>query len=99
MARLLLLGISLIISAYAVAGAPRGADCMATAAIVEGAVAMRAGGSAQTVTAGTLQTGGVEAKYIDAVAHLVDWVYTLPEDQLTEEAIRAYNDACLAQLG
>ena len=40
--------------------------------------------------------GGVDKRYREAVPMLVDWVYTLPEDQLTDEAPKAFEDACLA---
>jgi hypothetical protein len=77
----------------------RGAGCAATAEIVADAVAMRTDGTSQKATTEALKAGDVEAKYVEAVAPLVDWVFTLPEHQLTDEAASAFNNACLAQLG
>jgi hypothetical protein len=77
----------------------RGAGCIATAEIVAKAVVLRADGQSQEATAKALQAGDIDEKYVAAVAPLVDWVYTLPQEQLTNEAASAYKDACLAQLG
>ncbi|MEI4261111.1 DNA primase [Roseovarius sp. D0-M9] len=73
--------------------------CAATAEIVADAVVMRADGASQKATAKALASSDIEAKYADAVAPLVDWVYTLPQEHLTDETAGTFNDACLAQMG
>ncbi|MFX0544867.1 hypothetical protein ACEWPL_004915 [Roseovarius sp. S1116L3] len=99
MSRKIILALSLLLSAPAMAGEGGAAGCAATAAIVADAVEMRADGTSQEAAAKALQSGDVAEKYKGAVAPLVGWVYTLPQDQLTDEAASAYRDACLAQMG
>lgn len=73
--------------------------CRITAAIAGSAVAERAGGAARDQAVAAV-SGGLEdgqAGYEAAVPHIVDWVYTLPEEQLTGEVATAYEAACLAQ--
>ncbi|MFX0543190.1 hypothetical protein ACEWPM_015870 [Roseovarius sp. S4756] len=99
MSRKFIVALPLLLCAPAMAEEGNAAGCAATAAIVADAVSMRADGTSQEAAAKGLQSGNVAEKYKDAVAPLVGWVYTLPQDQLTDEAASAYHDACLAQLG
>ncbi|MFD0858735.1 hypothetical protein [Roseovarius aquimarinus] len=79
--------------------ADKAAGCAATAEIVSDAVELRAGGSQRDAAAQAIAAGDTDAKYAEAIGPLVDWVYTLPEEQLTDEAASAFTDACLAQMG
>ncbi|MEB8387445.1 hypothetical protein OO012_09415 [Rhodobacteraceae bacterium KMM 6894] len=96
MTRFALIAVLLSCSAPAFAGKTE--NCAATAGIVRDAVAQRADGKDMTDTVAFLgsDAGGVAAKYREAVPALVDWVYTLPADQLTDAAPKAFEDACLA---
>jgi hypothetical protein len=96
MTRFALIAVLLTAAAPALAG--KAENCAATAGIVRDAVAQRADGKAMTDTVAFLASdaGGVAAKYREAVPALVDWVYTLPEDQLTDAAPTAFEGACLA---
>ncbi|WP_324753709.1 DNA primase [Roseovarius sp. Pro17] len=98
MTRFALLALFLSLAAPVLADDARDRGCAATTAIVAEAVATRAKGTTQAQALKALLAGDVDAKYIAAVGPLVDWVYTLPQDQLTNEAVAAYNDACLAQI-
>ena len=73
--------------------------CAATSAIVADAIALRAGGADQPGALAAVNAKVSDAKYAATVPPLLDWVYTLPQDQLTGEAVTAYHQACLAQLG
>ena len=96
MTRFALIALALSFAAPAFAG--KAENCAATAGIVNDAVAQRADGKYMAVTVSFLgsDAGGIASKYREAVPALVDWVYTLPEDQLTEAAAKAFEDACLA---
>ncbi len=80
------------------AGSPA-QDCIVTAGIVADAVAQRAKGNAQDDTLATLTAGDLEARFVPAVLPLVEWVYTLPADQLTDDAAASFKAACLEQTG
>jgi hypothetical protein len=60
-------------------------------------VGARAGGAAEAAAirqiAGTLD--GDKAAYKPAVEPIVNWVYTLPEDQLTGKVAEVYEETCL----
>lgn len=99
MTRKAMLALPLIAATPVIGQDDASAGCAATAAIVADAVEMRSGGADKMKTAETLAQGDVEPKYVEVVAPLVEWVYTLPEHQLTDEAATAFNDACLAQQG
>ncbi len=73
--------------------------CTITADIAGAAASERAAGEdqAKTTEAITADLEGQEANYAPAVEHIVGWVWTLPEDQLTDEVGPAYKTACLAQ--
>lgn len=77
----------------------KGELCTVSAGIAGLAVAERAAGEAEdkTVKAITADLEGAQANYAAAVAPIVAWVFTLPEDQLTDEVATAYEAACLAQ--
>ena len=96
MTRFALIAVLLSFAAPAFAG--KAENCAATAGIVSDAVAQRVDGKDMAATVAFLgsDAGGIAAKYREAVPALVDWVYTLPEDQLTDAASEAFEDACLA---
>lgn len=73
--------------------------CTVSAEIAGLAVFERAAGEgeAKTVKAITADLEGPKANYAAAVAPIVAWVFTLPQEQLTEEVATAYEAACLAQ--
>jgi len=97
--RAILFAIPFLAATPALAQNSGSAGCAATAEIVADAVEMRSGGADKAATSKALANGDVEPKYADAVVPLVEWVYTLPEDQLTDEASTAFHAACLAQMG
>lgn len=90
--------IALLLSCAAPALAGKAENCAATAGIVSDAVTQRVDGKDMAATLAFLgsDAGGIDAKFREAVPALVDWVYTLPEDQLTDEAPKAFEEACLA---
>lgn len=73
--------------------------CKISAGIADSAVAERVAGAPQdrAIDAITAELAGVNDSYIGAVQPIVEWVWTLPADQLTEEVALAYEAACLAQ--
>lgn len=73
--------------------------CAVSAEIAGLAVFERAAGEEQekTVLAITADLEGPKANYAGAVEPIVAWVWTLPEEQLTDEVAVAYEAACLAQ--
>ncbi|HEY9038778.1 MAG TPA: hypothetical protein VIN05_07535 [Roseovarius sp.] len=84
----------------ALAAGSVGEVCAKTAAIVANAAAMRTKGSAQADTLAALTASDLEARFVPAVQPLVEWVYTLPADQLPDEiASAAFETACLEQAG
>ncbi|WP_138935233.1 hypothetical protein [Roseovarius arcticus] len=93
------------LAVFVLAASPTLADkahdrgCAATSAIVADAVALRAKGADQPSALAAVKAKVPDAKYAATVPPLLDWVYTLPKDQLTDEAVTAYKQACLAQLG
>ena len=73
--------------------------CAKTAEIVGDAVSARADGAAPEAAVRDV-TGAIDTAdetYKAAVQPIVDWVYTLPEAQLTDEVAVAYEEQCLAQ--
>jgi len=99
MTRLPFLALLLCAASPSLAGEAGNRGCAATSAIVADAVTLRAGGADQAKTLATIQAKVSDPKYAAIVPPLLDWVYTLPQDQLTSEAATAYKQACLAQLG
>lgn len=76
-----------------------GHHCAPTAEIVQMAVTARALGAEQDATqADILANDAVEERYAPAVPSLVEWVYTLPEDQLTDEVAVSFEEACGANI-
>lgn len=73
--------------------------CNTSGEIVDAAVAERLGGadeqSATRNVADALPDD--KASFKPAVEHLVQWVYTLEKEQLTDEAAKSYVLACLSQ--
>ena len=71
--------------------------CTTSAEIVDTAVTARADGAKERAVirdiTGTLD--GDKAVFKPAVEPIVNWVYTLPEDQLTDEVATVYKDTCL----
>ena len=73
--------------------------CAPTAEIVQMAVTARAlGAEAEATQADILANDAVEERYAPAVPSLVEWVYTLPEDQLTDEVAVSFEEACGANI-
>ncbi len=72
--------------------------CEKTAVIVGDAVSARAdGATAQDAARVARDAMDADSAYKGAVQPIVDWVYTLPEDQLTDAVAVAYQEQCLAQ--
>jgi len=72
--------------------------CENTAVIVGDAVTARAdGASAQEAASMVGDAMDADSAFKGAVQPIVDWVYTLPQDQLTDEVAVAYQEQCLAQ--
>lgn len=73
--------------------------CATTSGIAGSAVAERNAGSDQMAAADAIIAGLGEASddYAGAVDPIVAWVWTLPDEQLTDEVATAYQAACLAQ--
>lgn len=73
--------------------------CAVSAGIVGHAVEQRRDGAALPAAqdAVIVSLGDDHAEYVPAVEPIVEWVYTLPEDQLTDEVAEAYAAACLEQ--
>ncbi|WP_294622836.1 DNA primase [uncultured Roseovarius sp.] len=73
--------------------------CATSAEIVDSAVEARQDGMRQKKAIRTIGEGleGDAAIYKPAVEPIVNWVYTLEEDQLTDEVAATYEEACLAQ--
>ena len=73
--------------------------CSVSAGIAGSAVEARAAGKKQkqairTITVDLDEEAG---NYAAAVEPIVAWVYTLPEEQLTDEVAKSYEAACLEQ--
>lgn len=73
--------------------------CRISSQIAGAAVSERSTGATQdaAVRVITADLEGEAAAYAAAVQPLVDWVYSLPEEQLTDDVASAYEAACLAQ--
>ncbi|WP_299851240.1 DNA primase [uncultured Roseovarius sp.] len=73
--------------------------CNTSGEIVGAGVAERLGGADEETAIKAVQDWLTEdkAKFKPAVEPLVQWVYTLEADQLTEEAAKSYVLACLTQ--
>ena len=71
--------------------------CNSSADIVDAAVTARAGGAKErkTIRDITGNLNGDQAAFKPAVEPIVNWVYTLPEDQLTGEVAKVYKETCL----
>lgn len=91
--------LSLILLTAPVMAQDKAQLCAISAEIAGSAVAQRAAGEDKDKTAKaiTADMTGDRANFAAAVPHIVDWVWTLPEDQLTDEVAEAYSIACLAQ--
>lgn len=93
----------LIVAAFAalpVVAAGTQADCDAQASIVTRASALRLERTKQAKTVEIMSSGEDEAvadKYLPAVPHIVDWVYTLKRKQLKQDPGAAYLESCLSQ--
>ncbi|MFK7940880.1 MAG: DNA primase [Roseovarius sp.] len=96
---MLRLALSLVILAAPATAQDTTQLCSVSADIAGAAVSQRASGQDKpdTVSAITGDLQGDTAGFAAAVPHIVDWVWTLPEDQLTDEVAEAYEAACLAQ--
>lgn len=99
MSRFALSALMILTSAPALAAGDAAKNCATTASIVAEAVKQRVSGSAPANTYSAIAGGDLEAQFVPAVQPLVDWVYTLPADQLTGEAAAAFEAACLEQAG
>lgn len=73
--------------------------CTVSARIAGQAVAERSGGGAPEAAVLVISEGldPENANFAAAVQPIVEWVWTLPEEQLTDEVATAYEAACLAQ--
>lgn len=97
MTRLAAIAVALI-AATPIAAQDKQDLCENTAMIVDDAVTARAdGASAQDAASTVRDTMDTDSAYTGAVQPIVDWVYTLPEDQLTDAVAVAYKEQCLAQ--
>ncbi|PVA10251.1 DNA primase [Pelagivirga sediminicola] len=99
MPRILFPALVILSTAPTLAAADSAENCAATSAIVAEAVSLRADGATQAAATRTLGAADIDGKYLPAVQPLVEWVYTLPEDQLTAAAPTAFEAACLKQAG
>ena len=90
---------SLILLASPLLAQDKAELCSVSAEIAGLAVEQRVSqtGQAGAISSITQALDGSKAGYAAAVEPIVGWVYTLPEDQLTEEVATAYQAACLAQ--
>lgn len=73
--------------------------CSTSAGIVDAAVEARRDGMEQKKAVQTIGNGldGDAAIYKAAVQPIVNWVYDLEEEQLSDEVGATYEKACLAQ--
>ncbi len=74
-------------------------NCAVTAGIVADAVTLRTDGTAEADAVGTLEASGLDVRFVPTVQPLVEWVYTLPEEQLADKPSAAFEAACLEQAG
>lgn len=96
---MLRLALSLIVLASPLAALDKAQHCASSAAIVADAVVARAAGEEQKKTFLTITAGleGDQENYAEAVQPIVEWIWALPEDQLTDDVAAAYESACLEQ--
>lgn len=73
--------------------------CTTSGEIVDAAVKERLGGADEASASRNVADAlpDEKANFRPAVEPLVQWVYTLEKEQLTEEAAKAYVLACLSQ--
>ncbi len=73
--------------------------CTTSGEIVDAAVAERLGGADEQSAADNVADAlpDDKANFKPAVEPLVEWIYTLEKEQLTEEAAKSYVLACLSQ--
>ena len=73
--------------------------CATSGEIVDLAVAERVGGADEGTAVKSVSAAlpDDKAKFKPAVGPIVQWVYTLEADKLTDEVARSYVAACLAQ--
>lgn len=89
--------LSSLVIASPVLAQEKEALCKATSDIAGDAVTERLAGATQDEAVAAI-VGGLdegEAEYAAAVSPIVDWVYTLPDEHLTDEVQPAYEAACL----
>ncbi|SLN13906.1 hypothetical protein ROA7450_00231 [Roseovarius albus] len=74
----------------------RAARCEVQAGIIATSVEERKAGTDADKIKKSLRKGKnkVEKKYVPSVPYLVDFVFTLPEDQLTDEAASQFQKSC-----
>ena len=74
-------------------------DCAAQASIVAAAVERRSAGDAPEAATDAVagELSGRAAAYAEAVPVIVEWVWSLPEEQLGPDVAESYEAACLAQ--
>ncbi|SFD45450.1 hypothetical protein [Roseivivax sediminis] len=74
-------------------------ECNLQADMVMAVVNSRGEGVGAEEAVETVQSNlsGPEAKYASVVPAVVDWVYTLPEDQLGDGVGQSWVEACLAR--
>ena len=97
MTRLAAIAVALIVTTP-VAAQDKQDLCENTAVMVGDAVIARADGATAQDAARTVRDNvDAGSDYKGAVQPIVDWVYTLPEEQLTEAVSAAYKEQCLAQ--
>ena len=74
-------------------------DCQLQADIVNRATELRLERTSQQKALEIMTSGddAVAEKYLGAVPHLVDWIYSLKRKDLKLEPGKSYLDACLAQ--
>ncbi|MEO3415705.1 DNA primase [Roseovarius sp. CAU 1744] len=73
--------------------------CATSGEIVDAAVAERLGGADEQSASGNVieSLPDDKANFKPAVEPLVEWVYTLEKEQLTDEVAKSYVLACLSQ--
>ena len=73
--------------------------CTTSGEIVDAAVAERLGGAdEQSANSNVIDAlPDDKAEYKPAVEHLVQWVYSLEKEQLTDEVAKSYVLTCLSQ--
>lgn len=86
------------VPAFAEVTAKKKENCAATAGVVASAIEMRAGGAGAVKVKQGLTKGdnAVDAKYIEAVGPIVDWVFTLDDATMAADVPTAYEQQCLS---